>query len=143
MNYTTVQTNLPLVKESTDQIVKSPADVSRICEDMKSLAQESFHVITINTKNKMINRHMITLGIVDCCLAHPREVFRPAILDGASGIICVHNHPSGDSCPSCEDIRITKQLIQAGKTLEIKVFDHIIIGKEPLSMRDSGLADFS
>ena len=93
---------------------------------------------------------MATLGVADSCLVHPREVFRGAIMKNACAIIVVHNHPSGDSAPSAEDVRITKQLIEAGKVVDIKVLDHVILcppsgdeGKgQCFSLREQGLCTF-
>lgn len=150
MNYTTAMIQLPLVKEATGQRVRSPEDVSLLCNDLRPLAQEAFHVLSLNSKNGLINRHMITLGIADASLVHPREVMRTAILDGAGALILVHNHPSGDPTPSAEDIRITRQLIEAGRIVDIKVMDHIIIGRTGpassgrafCSLREEGLCQF-
>jgi len=126
-----------------------------VCADIANLAQESFHVISLNAKNIMINRHMITLGLVDSAPVHPREVFRPAISDSASTVVLVHSHPSGDPTPSTEDLKVTRQLIEAGNILGIKVIDHVIIGRvqtatpgDPrrppyLSIRESGLCAFT
>jgi len=90
---------------------------------------------------------MITLGLANATLIHPREVFRPAIQDAALSIILIHNHPSGDISPSLEDLRTTKKLIEAGKIIEIEILDHIIIGKqngEPhfMSFREEGICSF-
>lgn len=155
MNYSTALVQLPLVRESTGQRVTSPADVHRVCNDIAGLAQESFHVLCLNTKNGLINRSMVSLGLVDNTPVHPREVFRAAVHDGASAVILVHNHPTGDPTPSAEDLRVTRQLIEAGNVLGIKVMDHIIIGRvqaatpgDPqrspfLSLRESGLCTFA
>ena len=150
MNYTTAMVQLPLVKEATNEQVRTPEDVSRLCSDLRGLAQESFQVLCLNAKNKLINRHMVTLGLADASLVHPREVFRPAIIDNACAMLLVHNHPSGDPTPSADDIRITKQLIEAGRIVDIKVLDHVIIGrrngesdnKHFLSMREEGVVSF-
>ena len=145
MNYTTAMIQLPLVKESSDTKAKTPQDVRDICDDLADMAQESFQVITLSAKNNVIGRTMITLGLADASLAHPREVFRPAIIENACSIILVHNHPSGDPTPSADDIRITKQLVEAGKIVDIKVLDHVIIGRgdtKHLSMREEGLIQF-
>lgn len=149
MNYMTAMIQLPLVKEARKERVRSPEDVARVCADLRDLAQESFHVLALNAKNNLINRYMVSVGIVDASLVHPREVFRQAIIENASTVVVTHNHPSGDPTPSAEDIRITRQLIDAGKLLAITVQDHVIIGQESdlgrgfLSMRESGLCDFS
>ncbi|MFH0879345.1 MAG: JAB domain-containing protein [Lentisphaerota bacterium] len=148
MNYMTALVQLPLVRETGKERVRSPDDVARLCADMTDLAQETFQALTLNTKNMLMNRHLVTVGLADASLVHAREVFRPAIVDNSACIVLVHNHPSGDPTPSAEDIRITKQIIEAGKIVGITVQDHVIIGKATesskgfLSMRESGLCDF-
>lgn len=150
MNYNTALVQLPLVCESTGERVRTPEDVYRVCRDIADLAQESFHVLALNAKNHLINRSLVTLGLADACLVHSREVFLTAIRAGSSAIICAHNHPSSDVTPSAEDIRITRQLIEAGRIIDIKVLDHVIIGRpgpegQPafMSMRENGLCDFT
>nr|WP_231744209.1 DNA repair protein RadC [Stieleria neptunia] len=99
--------------------------------------QEEFHVVTLDTKHRMINSHLITVGTLDASLVHPREVFRPAIKDASSRVLLAHNHPSGDPTPSREDRRVTDQLTEAGKLIGISVLDHIILAKEnSLSIRE-------
>ena len=144
-----VQMPLMMVREGPKTILKAPADIARECADLKGLAQESFHVITLNVRNGMINRHLITLGLLSGSLAHPREVFRAAILDSAAAVVLIHNHPSGDATPSAEDITLTRQLIAAGQIIGIQVIDHVIIGrvsetdnKGYVSMREGGLCTF-
>jgi DNA repair protein RadC len=122
--------------------------VSLLCADLRDLAQEAFHVLCLDTKNGLINRHLASLGIVDASLVHPREIFRCAITDNATAIVLVHNHPSGDPTPSAEDVRITRQLIEAGRILSIKVLDHVVIGRSQdgspgqQSLRETGLCSF-
>ena len=151
MNYTTAMVQLPLVKECATTRVRTPDDVSRICDDLRDLAQESIQVLTLNAKNRLINRHLVSLGLVDSSLVHPREVFRAALADSASAITVVHNHPSGDTTPSAEDVRITKQLVEAGKIVGIRVLDHVIVGRSDpddgngrkfLSLREEGVVTF-
>ena len=154
MDYSSAFVKLPLVREPGPQKVVTPSDAWRVCSDIGSLAQESMHVLTLNGRNRLINRHMVSLGLADASLTHPRETFRAAIMDGASGVVLAHNHPSGDVTPSAEDVRITKQLIEAGKIIGIQIIDHVIIGREAppvgdqparppfLSMRESGLCQF-
>jgi DNA repair protein RadC len=155
MNYQTALVQLPLVCESGTDKIRSPADAYRVCADIANLAQESFHVLCLNAKNSLLNRHLVTLGLVDSTPVHPREIFREAVRDGASSVVLVHNHPSGDPTPSAEDLRVTRQLIEAGTVLGIKVVDHVIVGRpvaaagiEPgrsgyLSLRESGLCTFA
>jgi DNA repair protein RadC len=151
MKYNTALIQLPLVRESMGEKVRTPEDVHRVCSDIADLAQESFHVLTLNVKNHLINRHLVSLGLADASLVHPREVFRAAIgEDGGAccALLLAHNHPSGDPTPSAEDLRITLQLIEVGRIIDIKVLDHVIIGRPVngspafLSMRESGLCTF-
>ena len=107
---------------------------SRLAEDAK---QEEFHIVTLDTKNQVIDTHQISVGTLDASLVHPREVFRAAIKDAASSILLLHNHPSGDPTPSREDLRVTKRLEACGETLGIRVLDHIVIGaKGGVSIRE-------
>ena len=109
--------------------------------------QESFWIICVNQKNRVISRHMTSLGTANSTLAHPREIFRPAFLTNCTSIICAHNHPSGDLAPSGADITLTKILKEAGKILDIQLLDHVILGQidcDPLnrgyySFREAGI----
>lgn len=118
MNYRVAMLQMPLVKESAGEAVRTPYEVYRVCSDLADLAQEAFHVLLLNAKNRMTDRVMVSLGLLDASLVHPREVFRAAITENAAALILVHNHPSGDPCPSAEDIRITRQLVEAGRILQ-------------------------
>jgi len=89
---------------------------------------EVFYVILLNRKNRPLGRIAITSGTATAALAHPREVFRPAIIGGATAIICAHNHPSGDPAPSSADLHLTRQLREAAKTVDIDFIDHVILG---------------
>lgn len=149
MNYRTIQIDIPLMKEPTTTRITTPGDVEAFCADLRDFAQESFHVLMLTTKNTVQNRVMVALGTVDSCGVHPRDVFRAAILENATSIILVHNHPSGDSIPSAEDVSITRRLVEGGKILGIGVIDSIIIGKKTqnraghTSMREQGLVTFT
>jgi DNA repair protein RadC len=150
MNYRTAVIQLPLVREASKERVKSPEDIARICADIRDLAQETFHVLLLNTRNNLVNRVMATAGILDASLCHPREMFRQAVAQDAAAIVLVHNHPSGDPSPSAEDIKITKQMIDAGNIMGIKVLDHVVLGRPShegdkgyISLRESGLCDFA
>lgn len=92
------------------------------------LEEEHFDIIILNTKNKVVDRINISKGILNASLVHPREVFKQAIRRNANSIILVHNHPSGDSKPSKEDIEITERMCDSGELLGVKVLDHIIFG---------------
>jgi len=113
------------VKENI-RIVK-PEDVLPVIRKWKKRREENFLTITLNNNHTIIKIHHITKGLVDRNLAHPRECFYHAILDYATGVIFIHNHPSGDVTPSHEDDDITHRLCMAGKLLGIKVLDHVIV----------------
>ncbi|MDX2187232.1 MAG: DNA repair protein RadC [Opitutaceae bacterium] len=111
------------------------------------LTVEKFWVLCLNRKNRLIHRAEITSGIATSSLAHPREVFRVAVREGAVAVICAHNHPSGDPAPSSADIAVTRQLREASRALDITLLDHVILGTpahDPLgrghySFREAGL----
>ncbi len=99
--------------------------------------QEEFHVVTLDTKHRMIGSHQITVGTLDASLVHPRELFRAAIRDASSAVLLAHNHPSGDPTPSREDIAVTDRMTEAGKLIGINVLDHIVLAREGcLSIRE-------
>jgi DNA repair protein RadC len=91
--------------------------------------KEHFIVILLDTRNKIIRDEIISIGTINSAIIHPREVFRNAIRENSNAIILVHNHPSGSPTPSENDIQITNQIIEAGKILDIKVLDHVIISQ--------------
>ena len=105
---------------------------------LKDKKQEFFYCIYLNNKNVILERKLLFMGTVNRSVVHPREVFKYAYLSSASGIICVHNHPSGDINPSLEDIDFTKALISIGKIQDIPILDHIIVGRDKYySMADN------
>jgi DNA repair protein RadC len=122
-------------------IIRSPEDVCRLLmEEMRHLKQEVFKVILLNTKNHVMRCREVSVGSLTASIVHPREVFREAVKAGSSGVIFVHNHPSGDPQPSSEDIETTARLVSAGNILGIKVMDHIIIGEgKYVSLKEKGL----
>lgn len=101
--------------------------------------KEHFFVISLNTKNKVKFVELVSIGTANSSLVHPREVFRRCIIRGASAAIVCHNHPSGESEPSEEDINITKRLVEAGKIVGIEILDHVIIGQRWSSMKEKGI----
>lgn len=109
--------------------VRGPDDVfRRMGPRLRDLPQEEFHALLLNTRHRVVREVLVTRGILDASLIHPREVFRPAVSEGAAGVILVHNHPSGDPTPSQEDRAVTRQLGAAGRALGIPVLDHVVIG---------------
>lgn len=101
--------------------------------------QECFLVVTLDGAGQIIQVHEITKGIANKTMVHPREVFRVALLDAACSVIIAHNHPSGSTEPSNEDLQITTRLNEAGKVMGIDVLDHIIISRKSYcSLRERG-----
>jgi DNA repair protein RadC len=106
----------------------SPETVYRSCIDMQSFRQEVLRVILLDTRFRRITTVDITKGTVNESLAHPREIFRPAIIHSAYALVVVHNHPSGDRSPSEADIRLTRRISEGARLLQIHFLDHLIVG---------------
>ena len=101
---------------------------------------EVFYCITLNAQSRVVSCQEVTRGTLNSSLVHPREVFRLAIAEGAAGIIVAHNHPSGDPTPSADDRAVTRQLVDAGRLLDIPVYDHVIVADgRYVSFAESGL----
>ncbi|NTV88961.1 MAG: DNA repair protein RadC [Clostridiales bacterium] len=122
-------------------VISSPAEVSRLLmEDMRYLKKEVFRIILLNTKNHVLKQVDVSVGSLNSSIVHPREVFSEAVKSGCSGIILVHNHPSGDPEPSREDIETTERLVKAGAIMGIKILDHVVIGDgRYISLKEKGL----
>ena len=107
---------------------------------MIHLRKECFWAVLLNGKNRFLKLDRVSEGSLTASLVHPREVFRPAILAAAAGLLCVHNHPSGDPAPSPEDLQITRRLVEVGRLIWIRVLDHVIVGEnEYFSFADEGM----
>ena len=109
--------------------VTNPKDVLPVLRRYRNYKQEAFLCITLDGSHNIITVRIISIGLLNRTLVHPREVFADAITDRAAAIILAHNHPSGNVEPSEEDIQITKRMKDAGSILGIEILDHIIIGK--------------
>lgn len=134
-----------------DTVIRTPEDVAGLLAPrVRTLESEVFWVLHLNAKNVAKGRpKAVTKGLLNASLVHPREIFREAVRSAAAAVVLAHNHPSGDPTPSAEDIRITRQLIDAGKIVDIKVLDHVVLGRpgqdsgRPFtSMREEGLVAF-
>jgi DNA repair protein RadC len=128
------------IRKNNGKKISCSKDVYEYFHDrISELDKEHFIALLLDTKNKIIREETISIGTLNSSLVHPREVFKNAIKESANTIILVHNHPSGECEPSEEDREITRILMNAGDLLNIKVLDHIIIGKECYySFTDSG-----
>ena len=125
--------SIKMVKESSFQYlarqILSPSDAyEMIKEQLGGLDREQFIVACLNTKNEPTNITVVSVGSLNKAIVHPREVFKTAILSNAASIMAFHNHPSGDTTPSDQDIQLTHRLVEAGELLGIKLLDHLIIG---------------
>lgn len=106
-----------------------PADAAALAaEHIGGADREHFVLIMLDTKARVLAVHTVSIGTLDSSSAHPREVFKAAILANAAGIVLAHNHPSGDPAPSPQDIEVTRRLAECGRLLGIEVLDHIVIG---------------
>ena len=109
-------------------VIRGPSDVYDLMAPcLQDLPHEQFHALVLNTQHRVLSDVLVTCGILDASLIHPREVFRPAILERAAAVILVHNHPSGDPSPSAENRAVTKQMRDAGQAIGIAVLDHVIV----------------
>jgi DNA repair protein RadC len=132
-----------LAREERPPIVRirEPEDVAHLFQDrLRDLQVEEFHLLALDSQSQVLREVLVTRGLLNSSLVHPREVFRAAIAEAAAGIIVVHNHPSGDPTPSAEDRAVTQQLAAAGRLLDLPLYDHVIIaGDRFVSFATAGL----
>lgn len=121
--------------------IREPEDVVRVFGGrLRDLQVEEFHLLALDSQSQVLREVLVTRGLLNSSLVHPREVFRAAIAEAAAGIIVVHNHPSGDPTPSAEDRAVTQQLAAAGRLLDLPLYDHVIIaGDRFVSFAAAGL----
>ena len=134
--------------QNEDPKLDEPAAIAEYCRpECLGLGVEKFWVLCLNRRNRLIRRVEVTSGTAGSTLVHPREVFREAIKEAASAVVCIHNHPSGDPAPSAADIRVTRTLREAARTVDIALLDYVIVGEprhDPTglgfySFRDAGV----
>jgi len=109
--------------------IHTPEDVIKVVSFIRDKKREYFVGLYLNARRQLITTHVISIGTLDMSVAHPREVFDPAIKNNAAAIIIAHNHPSGDPEPSNADILLTRRLVEAGSILDIQIQDHIVLAK--------------
>jgi len=130
--------------DSTPTVFDTPEVVRRhFATEIAGLEVEKFWVLCLDRKNRLMQRVEATSGTATNALAHPREVFREAIRLGATAVIAVHNHPSGDPAPSRADVQITRQLRDSAKIIGIDLLDHIILGQRNKDPQGLGLYSFN
>ncbi len=122
-------------------IVKSPADAANLLmSDMALQEQEHMRVLLLDTRNRVLGSPTIYIGNLNTAVVRIGELFREAVRSNCAAIIVAHNHPSGDPSPSPEDVRVTEQIVAAGKLLDVDVLDHLIIGQQRfVSLKERGL----
>ena len=136
--------SIKMVKESsflyqTRQILSPNDAYEMIKEKLEGLDREQFIIACLNTKNEPTNISVVSVGSLNKAIVHPREVFKTAILSNAASIMAFHNHPSGETTPSQQDIQLTNRLYEAGELLGIKLLDHLIIGDNSFtSLKEKG-----
>ncbi len=121
-------------------VIRGPADVIRLFPKLPREAREHFVVVLLNARHEVDAVETVSIGSLNASIVHPREVFKPAVVQSSASILLVHNHPSGDPEPSEEDLSITRRLVQAGDLLGIGVLDHVIVASRGhVSFRDRQL----
>lgn len=140
--------NVRLVKEPSmysEKKMSSPKDVVELmAKEMAQYDREVFCILNMKNSGQIINMNIVSIGTINASLVSPREVFKSSILSNASGIIALHNHPSGSIKPSKEDMAVTKRLRKCGALLDIELLDHIIVGGsngEMFSFRNENMLD--
>lgn len=129
-----------LLKDKKVELILSPRDVWENLKDIRDNKKEHFVVFYLDTRNQKIKREIISVGTLNANLVHPREVFEPAIGHTAAQILLAHNHPSGDTKPSDDDLEVTKRLLAASKILGIEIVDHVVVSENSfLSLKCEGL----
>ena len=123
-------------KDVVSEPVENPRDVSAYLDrlDIKMGDREMFVVLHLDVRNRVVAHEITSVGTQTASLVHPREVFKSAILKGACSLILSHNHPSGETSPSKDDIDLTQRLVEAGRLMGIDVLDHIIVAPPDLSL---------
>lgn len=127
-------------KSGPRPLIRTPQEAAQlVMAEMSYLDREHFRVINLNTKNQVMAIDTVSIGSLNASLVHPREVFKLPLKRSAASLILLHNHPSGDTAPSTEDLAITRRLCEAGQLLGINIIDHLIIGHNNYcSMKENG-----
>jgi DNA repair protein RadC len=130
-----------LMPERGGAAMRSPHDVYELTRrDMEGARKERFLALYLDTAHRVIHWELVSLGTLDTSLVHPREVFHPAVERTAAAVVVVHNHPSGETSPSQEDVELTRRLVEAGRLMGIELLDHVIVSRTGFfSFKEGGL----
>lgn len=125
----------------SDRIIRSPADAANLLSDLSCLEQEVMQTLLLDTKNRVLHIATVYRGSLHTTVVRVGELFREAVRQNCAAVIVAHNHPSGDPTPSPEDVAVTREIVQAGKILDIDVLDHLVIGSglKFVSLKERGL----
>lgn len=122
-----------------DPSLRTPQDVFEITADLRHCRRERFQGLYLNTRQRLLARETISVGSLNASIVHPREVFAPALGHRAASVVVVHNHPSGETDPSEDDLAITRRLEEAGRILGVHLLDHVIVGRNGFtSLKEAG-----
>ncbi len=129
-----------LVNGKKSTVVLSPKEIWEEMKEVRNSKKEYCYIFFLDVRNQVIKKELISVGNLNSSLIHPREVFEPAVRYSTAQIIISHNHPSGESDPSEEDLILTRRLVEAGKIMGIEIIDHVIVAeKNYLSLKERGL----
>ena len=129
-----------IITKTTAVEILKPQDIWNELKEYRSKSKEYFIAFYLDVRNNVISKEIVSIGTLNASLVHPREVFEPAVRNLAAQIILSHNHPSGDPTASAEDIKLTNNLVEAGKILGIEVIDHVILTKNNyISLKEKGI----
>ena len=137
--------SLKVIKESSvlysNRRISTPIEAVNLLRNLlEDCDREKMLVCCLNTKNEPTNISVVSIGSLNSSIVHPREVFKTAIISNSASILIAHNHPSGNSTPSKEDINITERIKKSGEIIGIKMIDHIIIGENSYtSLKEDGI----
>ena len=135
----TMRVKLCKTRDKPDVFIRSPTDIYTYMRKMEDYDREYGKLIHLNTKNGVIGVETVGIGSINANVVHPRELMKGAILNNSASVIFIHNHPSGNSTPSKEDIEVSKKLHKAFKEIGIDLLDSVVIGRDEFtSLRDEG-----
>lgn len=132
---------ISMEEKSGDLSIRKPEEVFRFLKkDFFEKNKEYLYLLSLDSRNKIISKDLISIGTLNETLIHPREIFKTALLKNAAGIILAHNHPSGDTSPSMEDLKVTEQVAKAGNIIGVNFIDHVIVSNTGfLSIKSLGI----
>jgi DNA repair protein RadC len=129
-----------LLDEGLLPTVRTPQDAVDQVAAIRTYRKENFVLLCLDARNQLIHKETVSVGTLNASLVHPREVFQIALARSAASVILAHNHPSGDTSPSEEDVEITRRMAKAGQIMGIEVLDHLIVsGRGHTSLKEAGL----